>query len=185
METKKNFITRLLLMSDDTWLRHANPWSAWTRIITCLPLLALSLWSRAWIGRWSILPIVAALLWIWLNPRVFPAPKSTNNWASKGVMGERFRMNRKVVPIPHHHVIAGNTLLSISGAGIFPFVYGVWQLNVWSALFGGLLMYVGKLWYFDRMVWLYGDMINMRPESDSWAMPNKANSAAAKSRAAD
>jgi len=51
-------------------------WSAWSRIITCLPLLILSLWSRAWIGRWSILPIAAALLWLWLNPRVSPMHKS-------------------------------------------------------------------------------------------------------------
>jgi hypothetical protein len=33
---------------------------------------------------------------------------------------------------------------------------------------GGLLMYVGKLWYFDRMVWLYRDMKDKVPEYAKW-----------------
>ena len=168
MKTQNNVITKILLMSDATWLRHANPWSAWTRIITCLPLLTLSLWSRAWIGRWSILPLLAALLWIWINPRVFPEPKSTDNWASQGVFGERVWLNRKVIPIPRHHFIAANTLLAISAAGILPYAYGIWLLSLWPTLLGGLLMYVGKLWYFDRMVWLYRDMKDKVPEYAKW-----------------
>ena len=36
-------------MDDATWARHANPWSAWTRI-PILPLLCLAIWGRAWIG---------------------------------------------------------------------------------------------------------------------------------------
>ncbi|MCW7754324.1 hypothetical protein OOT00_10035 [Desulfobotulus sp. H1] len=87
-------------------------------------------------------------------------------------MGERFWLNRKVIPIPHHHVIAGNTLLAISGTGLFPFIYGIWQLSVWPTIFGGLLMYVGKLWYFDRMVWLYGDMKDKVAQHATWLTPN-------------
>ncbi|WP_377193710.1 DUF6653 family protein [Ruegeria meonggei] len=37
-------------MKDEVWLRHANPWSVWARVLTPLPLLALAIWSRAWIG---------------------------------------------------------------------------------------------------------------------------------------
>jgi hypothetical protein len=172
MKTQNNVITKVLLMSDATWLRHANPWSVWTRIITCLPLLTLAIWSRTWIGRWSILPILVALLWIWVNPGIFSEPESTDNWASQGVLGERIWMNRKVIPIPRHHVMAAKILIAISGLGILPFSYGVWQFSIWPTLFGGLLMYVGKLWYFDRMVWLYKDMKDKVAEEEG-AVPKQ------------
>lgn len=78
-------------------------------------------------------------------------------------------MNRKVVPIPRHHSLAAHTLLAVSAAGIFPYAYGMWSLRLWPTLLGGLLMYVGKLWYFDRMVWLYRDMKDKVPEYAAWS----------------
>ena len=32
-------------LDDETWMRHANPWSVWTRT-TVLPVLVISFWSR-------------------------------------------------------------------------------------------------------------------------------------------
>ena len=58
-------------MTDDVWARHANPWSVWTRYMA-LPLLIMAIWSRVWLGWGSLMPIAIVLLWIWLNPRVFP-----------------------------------------------------------------------------------------------------------------
>lgn len=173
MKTQHNIITKILLISDASWRRHANPWSAWTRIITCLPLLTLSLWSRKWIGLWSTLPVFAALFWIWINPRIFPEPKSTDNWASQGVLGERVWMNRKIIPIPQHHLVAAKTLLAIGVIGLFPYAYGIIFLSLWPALLGSLLMYFGKLWYFDRMVWLYRDMKEKVPEYAEWSQQTK------------
>src|SRR5687767_10226355 len=89
-------------MDEGTWARHANPWSVWTRY-TVLPLLMLAIWSRVWLGWWSIVPVLLTLLWAWLNPRLFPVPSSTNNWASMAVLGERVWMNRGKVPLPQHH----------------------------------------------------------------------------------
>ncbi len=169
MKTQHSAISKMMLMSDATWIRHANPWSVWTRIITCLPLLTVSLWSRAWIGEWSFLPVLASLLWIWINPRIFPEPKSTNNWASQGVLGERVWLNRKRISIPKHHLTAASILLAVSAAGIFPYVYGVFLLSFWPTVSGGLLMYFGKLWYFDRMVWLYRDMKDEVPDYAKWS----------------
>jgi len=41
----------------------------------------------------------------------------------------------------------------------FPFYfYGLYRLDFWPMLFGFTLIYMGKLWYFDRMVWLYREM---------------------------
>ncbi|MCU0534073.1 MAG: hypothetical protein MUD14_09270 [Hydrococcus sp. Prado102] len=30
-------------MSEEAWARHANPWSGWTRIVTALPLLIVTM----------------------------------------------------------------------------------------------------------------------------------------------
>ena len=92
-------ISAAFRMTDETWARHANPWSVWTRF-TAFPALILAVWSRAWLGRWAAVPIFGAVLWTWLNPRLFERPRSTDNWASKAVLGERVWMNRDAVPIP-------------------------------------------------------------------------------------
>ncbi len=152
-----------MAMSPEIWTRHANPWSGWTRM-PILPALALAIWSRAWIG-WASLAIIAVLLvWIWINPRVFPKPKSTDNWMSRGVIGERVWLNRKAVPIPTHHGRWAIMLSVISGIGIMPLAWGLWQFEVWPVLLGLILIMGGKLWFLDRMGWLYADMANTRPD---------------------
>ena len=49
-------ITSLFKMDDKTWSRHANPWSVWTRFLV-FPILALAIWSRVWLGWYSLIPI--------------------------------------------------------------------------------------------------------------------------------
>lgn len=154
-------------LDDATWLRHANPWSVWTRN-TALPLLILAFWSRAWLGWWSLIPIGLAIVWTWLNPRVFSAPKSTNNWASKAVLGERVWMNRKTVSVPEHHRRAPNILSSVAALGSIFVIWGVIALEVYPVLLGSALIYMGKLWFLDRMVWLYEDMKEATEEYSSW-----------------
>jgi hypothetical protein len=150
-------------MDDDTWARHANPWSVWSRT-TVLPALILAAWSRVWLGWWALVPGVVGLLWTWLNPRLFGRPESMDNWASKAVLGERVWMNRDEEPVPAHHRWAPNILNVISAAGTLFVVWGVVQLAVWPTLFGAALVYAGKLWFLDRMVWLYEDTKHARPE---------------------
>jgi hypothetical protein len=162
----ESIVARALMMSEDTWLRHANPWSVWTRITTCLPLLILAIWSRVWLGWWSLMPVAASILWIWLNPRVFPKPRSTDNWASQGVLGERVWLNRKSIRIPTHHRIAPNILSGVGALGLLPLLSGLWKLSLCPTLIGFILVYAGKLWFFDRMVWLYRDMGDVR-DADS------------------
>ncbi|MEV4315663.1 DUF6653 family protein [Actinocrispum sp. NPDC049592] len=48
-------------------MRHANPISVWTRFAV-LPLLAVSIWSRDWIGWRSLVPIVLSLVFMMVNP---------------------------------------------------------------------------------------------------------------------
>ena len=151
-------------MNEAAWERHANPWSVWTRS-TALPLLILAFWSRAWIGRWSILAILVAVLWAWLNPRIFHMPRSTDNWASKAVLGERIWMERRRAPVPARHRIPPAVLSCVSAAGMIPVVWGVYSLSLWPTLLGSALIFLSKLWFLDRMVWLYEDMHSCRMQA--------------------
>ena len=65
--TVENRIARAFRLDDPGWARHGNPWSVWSRIITSLPLLVGSVWSRAWLGYWSLIPIALTLVWIWIG----------------------------------------------------------------------------------------------------------------------
>jgi hypothetical protein len=80
-------------------MRHANPVSVWTRFAV-LPLLALAFWSREWIGWWSLAAVALVLVFMMVNPLLFPPPRSTWNWASKGVFAERIWANADKARIP-------------------------------------------------------------------------------------
>jgi len=162
--------SRLFGMDDQVWLRHANPLSGWSRY-TVLPLFFAAVWSRAWIGWWALLPIAAVALWTWLNPRLFPKPASTDHWMSKAVLGERVWANREAVPVPDHHLPVLRATRIISFIGILFGFYGLATLEVWPTIFGMTVLYLGKTWFLDRMVWLYDEMKDKVPEYGEWLYP--------------
>ena len=155
-------------MDDATWRRHANPLSVWTRVITGLPVMLLAIWSIKPLGWWSLLVIAVACLWIWLNPRLFPVPESTNNWASKVTFGERVWLNRSVKSIPEHHEQWVLFLSLVAGAGFLVAVVGAFLNILFPTVTGGLISWFGKMWFCDRMVWLYEDMKNSDSEYSDW-----------------
>ena len=161
------FSEKLMGMSPDVWDRHANKWSGWSRVST-LPLIALAVWSRIYIDAWAVVPLALALLWLWINPRLFSAPDDTNNWMTKGVFGERVWLNRKERPIPSHHVKAGFILNGLSGLAAIPYIYGLIWLDAWATVLGTLLIMLTKLWFLDRMVWLYEDMSPRFADYAAW-----------------
>lgn len=160
----ESLLAKIFSMSYETWQRHTNPWSVWTRF-TVLPLFLLAIWSRQWIGWWSSALILITVVWGWLNPRIFPKPDSINNWASKSVFGEKIWMDRKHNIIPAHHRILPNILSVITALGLPFLCWGLWQFETWPIIVGCLLVYMGKLWFLDRMVWLYEDMIYLNSEN--------------------
>ena len=159
-------IARWFGMSEEVWMRHANPWSVYTRFAV-LPLLVLAVWSRTWIGWWSLVPIAVVIAWTWLNPRVFPKPRSIDSWASRGVLGERVWLNRRNVLVPARHRLMPQVLVGVSTIGLLVLIWGLWRLSVWPTLLGTVLVFAGKLWFVDRMVWLYEDMKDV-PEYRRW-----------------
>lgn len=166
----ERYITRAFRMDEATWARHASPWSVWTRN-SVLPLFVMALWSRDWIGWWSLLPVTAVLFWAWYNPRAFSPPAHTDNWASKAVFGERVWIARQTIPIPAHHARAAIVLALVSATGLPFLAYGLYALAIWPTLLGMALVMLGKLWFVDRMVWLYEDMKNADPRYLGWLKP--------------
>ena len=164
----KNFFTRLMSMDNGVWERHANPLSVWTRAITSLPILLFAVWGIRLIGWWSLATITIAFLWIWLNPRLFSPPRNTNNWASKVTFGERVWLNRSTCPIPTHHAQWADFLSMVAGIGFLVAVIGAFFNILLPTISGGLISWFGKMWFCDRMVWLYEDMKDTNPEYRSW-----------------
>ncbi len=164
---KRNFAEKLMGMSESSWERHANPLSVYSRIFS-FPFFAFAFWSY---HIWGLVPaIIFAFLvsfWIWMNPRVFGIPKTTNNWASKVTFGERIwlRHDRNDLPKWHSRLFI-NTLLGVSGLGFFGMAYFTYIKDFGMFLFFSSLCFFGKTWYCDRMAWLYEDMKSRKGYSE-------------------
>lgn len=131
----------MAILSDKVWERHANPWSGWTRVLS-MPALAAGLYLHSfWI-------LGAIVIWLIVNPMLFPKPTSVDNWMSKGVLGEKlyFKDGKKLKKdLP--------TLLNILNVPVFiSFVYFGWQQELLPMILAGLLTMTIKFWFIDRMV---------------------------------
>jgi len=161
-------IARLFNLSGDNWMKHSNPVSVWTRY-SVLPFIVLAFWSREWIGPWCLIPGLVSMLWMFFNPILFKKPRSTRNWASKAVLGERVYLNRDKIQIPPGHDIPLHGILNtISSVGLILAIWSCIYYSVWGAVLGVCLVYLGKSWFLDRMVWLYEDMKNDNDVYKSW-----------------
>jgi len=148
---------RLMGMSETVWLRHANPWSVYSRF-SMLPLLAMAIWSRVWIGAWALAVLAVVLFWVWINPRAFPPPASLDSWAARGVLGERVFLDRRA-DVPAHHRVWAALLSAATLPGALVLAVGLWRLDPAWTVFGTVLTMVPKIWFVDRMVWLYDDWL--------------------------
>jgi hypothetical protein len=151
------------LDGEQAWLRHANPWSVYTRIPIPL-LLVAAIWSRSWIGWWCLLPIGIVVVWTVVNPRVFPPPRSLDHWTSRAVLGETAWGRRSTVPVPERHRVAPVVLSVISAAGVPFLVWGLIVLDPWITAFGLVVQMAGKMWFLDRMALLYDDVSSAAEE---------------------
>lgn len=161
---------KLMSMDEESWGKHSNPWSVYSRFTT-LPAISLAFYSREWLGFYSVVPIFLSLFWIWINPRLFAPPSTTDNWASMGTFGERIYLNRKNECIPAHHLKFCRLLEFLSFLGLSFFLYGIFTLDIWFLLFGNLWIITFKTWFVDRMVWLYMEMRTSNPTYQSWLKP--------------
>jgi hypothetical protein len=145
-------------LKGEGWMRHANPASVWSRF-SVLPLLAGSVWSRRWLGWRCVIPLGLSSAWLFANPLFFSPPRSTRNWASKGVLGERIwtEGDRSDLP-PQFDSRVPMAAVVYQALGLPPLVYGLAKLEAGPTIAGILLVQGGKLWYIDRMVLLFDEM---------------------------
>jgi hypothetical protein len=157
-------VTKLFGLAGDNWMRHANPVSVWTRFAV-LPLLALAVWSREWIGWWSLAAVALALVFMMVNPLLFPPPRSTRHWASKGVFGERIWTERAKDELPaqfRSRVLWATYAGQVAGMALL--VYGLVELDLLAVVSGVVMAQIAKAWFIDRMVLLFEDMKARDPE---------------------
>lgn len=160
---------RFLGMNDQTWSRHASPWSVYTRMAT-LPFLLLAIWSHSWLGPGPSFGLTAGvLIWLWLNPRIFPAPANKSSWAARATFGERVWLNQKSVPIPKGENKQALILSAVSGVGFMAAVYGALITHPILTITGAIVTYVGKIAFLDRMVTLYDQMRDAHPLYRFWS----------------
>ena len=131
----------MALLKEKNWERHSNPWSGYTRM-TILPLLFISIWFHNWIA------VGIVIVWAIINPFVFPKPKSTDNWMSKGVLGEKIWTEKYRWDFPQF-------LNIVNGLFFFPSLYFAYAHMFWPLLLGATMSFIAKLWFLDRMVFYY------------------------------
>ena len=156
--TFERHIAGLSGLTDDSWERHANGWSVWTRF-TGPALLMLAAWSRIWLGWWALGFGALVIAWIAANPFLFGRPASPNGYAARGTLGERIWMNRDRIAVPAKHRILPPWLTIVNALGFAAAIYGVVVLDAWTVVLGLSVHYLGKAWFIDRMVWLADDMV--------------------------
>lgn len=166
MPAPARLIATLFAMNERTWERHASPWSVWTRMAT-LPVLLSAIWSHTTLGWWALVPVAIVVAWLWLNPRLFPPPASTRSWASRAVLGERLWLDR-ARPIDPEHRTAATVAAGASSIGFVAAIYGA-AVNDWGwTVAGAAVCYLGKLWFIDRMVWVFEDERRRDPAVAAW-----------------
>ena len=148
-------------MNAQVWRRHANPLSVWSRF-TILPLFALAVWSRVWIGEGAWLLVIAVLIWTWANPRIFAETDRLENWASRVVLGERVYLQHGTDVARHHHICL-RVLMLLTVPAMLVMAWGLWRLDLVATLTGTALTMIMKLWSVDRMVWIYFDFLAADP----------------------
>jgi hypothetical protein len=147
-------LARLFGLEGDRWLRHANPKSVYSRF-PVLFMIATSVWSRVWIGRYFLVPLSVTLLWTFFNPRLFDEPDSFHSWAAKGVLGERIWKDRDSYDIPTVWARQTHALNAVQLVAMGPFLIGLYELQGWMTVAGLSVAFLSKVWFFDRMVWLF------------------------------
>lgn len=141
-------------MTEQTWRRHANPWSVWTRLAT-VPFIVLAAYSWTWIGWWALAPGGAVALWLWLNVRLFPPVENPVRWESRAIFGEQIWLERRSRDLPQPELSRTRAPLVASFAAMALAAYGVIFLHPVAAAAGAAGVMTGQIWFLDRLARLY------------------------------
>lgn len=85
---------------------------------------------------------------------MFAAPVTYDAWMSKGVLGEKIFLDHRSEIAGHHRKVA-DLLAWLSFPGVVVMGIGLWQFWLDWVIFGAVCTAGAKLWFLDRMVWIY------------------------------
>ena len=131
----------MAIHTEQSWKRHSNPWSVWTRILT-YPLVYLPFWNRSWKQG------AAVAAWFALNPVIFPAPEDDSSWATRSVLGEQLWTAKRRRDIP----MALNAASAVFFAGA---ILSAYRRRLWPMMVCAGPSLLLKLWFCDRMTFYY------------------------------
>src|SRR5919199_3120357 len=131
----------MAIMKEQTWAKHSNPWSVWTRVLTN-PLVYIPVWNRSWRQA------VSVGTWFLLNPRLFPPPQNSSSWATRSVLGEQIWTSKARADLPM-------LINAFSALFFFVALYSAYSRRLWRLVSFGSLALVFKLWFLERMVAYY------------------------------
>ena len=105
-----------------------------------------------------------------VNPLLFPPPRSTRNWPSRAVLGERVWAARDTADIPEQFrsTSAANASYAFQLVGVAALAYGLVVLDPITTVTGLVLVQCAKVWFLDRMVLLFADVVPRDPKYASW-----------------
>src|SRR5918993_2470612 len=133
----------MAITKEQTWERHSNPWSVWTRVLTN-PLVYVPVWNHSW--RQAI-PIAA---WFLLTPRLFPPPNDGSSWATRSVLGEQIWTRKRYTDLPM-------AISTFSALFFLVALYSAYAQRLWRLVSFGSLALGFKLWFLERMVSYYDE----------------------------
>jgi hypothetical protein len=157
----------MAVLSDETWKRHANPWSVWTRY-AAFPVLVAAIWSYHAIGWWALIFVATTIGFLIINPRLFSPPRSTMNWASKAVLGERVWLSEGRRFLPDQDAGVFYALIAASVINLAALVWAIVSADVVLTIVATLNVLIGKSWSNDRMVWLFSERSRASDEYRKW-----------------
>jgi hypothetical protein len=129
------------VMTENTWQRHSNPLSVWSRVLTN-PLVYVPIWNRSWS---QAAPVG---LWFALNPILFRPPKDDSAWATRAVLGEQIWVKDPKAGLP-------TALNTASGVCFAVALLAAYRRRLPVLLTWGALALVSKMVFLVRMVALY------------------------------
>jgi len=105
-----------------------------------------------------------------VDPLLFPPPRSTRNWTSRSVFGERIWTERGKVELPAQFRGSGvtNATDAIQVAGLAVMAYGLVEPDLLAVVSGLLITQTAKAWFLDRMVLLFEHMKAGNPTYAAW-----------------
>jgi uncharacterized protein DUF6653 len=156
-----------VILSEQTWMRHANPWSVWTRY-AALPVLVAAIWSYHALGWWSLAPVAATIVFLIINPRLFSPPRSTRNWSAMAVLGERVWLREGRRFLPEQDPLVFYAMSASSCVSLPALAWGIFTSDLVVMAVCTTCILVGKTWFNDRMVWLFSEKVRTNPEYASW-----------------